>query len=99
MRKQKQQTIPEGYAGEVGQALYEWKAAQQFFECVSEPELVDYAIFEMEAARRRYIYLLNKQKRYNDSDTASAPKDSTLLPAAQRYIQMPVYTDAPASNQ
>lgn len=43
-------------------ARVEWQTAQNFFEHVSEPELVDLAIYKLEAARRRYMYLL-KQAR------------------------------------
>ena len=39
-------------------AKKEWQAAQTYFENVSEPDLVDYAIYKMETARRKYMYLL-----------------------------------------
>lgn len=48
------------YAQEVQRAYQQWQDAQNFFQNVSEPELVDFAIFDVEAARRRYMYLLNK---------------------------------------
>ena len=43
-------------------AIEEWYTAQQFFENVSEPELVDYAVYNLEASRKKYIYLLKKAK-------------------------------------
>jgi|GEM_PF-3929763 len=43
---------------EVQKALEEWKAAAAYFESVADPELVDYAVYGMEAAQKRYIYLL-----------------------------------------
>ena len=35
--------------------------AERYFKSVSDTDLVDYAVFEMEAARRKYMLLL---KRY-----------------------------------
>ena len=37
------------------------RAMEQWQEAVSDTDLVDYAVFEMEAARRKYMLLL---KRY-----------------------------------
>lgn len=44
------------------QAREEWLAAQNFFENVNEPDLVDYAIYGMEAARRKYMYMIKQAK-------------------------------------
>jgi hypothetical protein len=44
-------------------AQLEWYAAQSYFENVSDPELVDYAIYKMEAAKRRYMYLLKAARK------------------------------------
>ena len=38
-------------------ALDQWKAAELYFQTVSDPDLVEYAAFDLEAARRRYVYL------------------------------------------
>lgn len=46
----------------VNQAHAEWMNAQNYFNSVSEPELVDYAIYNMEAARKKYIYMLKQAK-------------------------------------
>lgn len=46
----------------VRQAMREWSTAQQFFESVSEPELVDYAVYSLEASRKKYMYLLKKAR-------------------------------------
>lgn len=43
-------------------ALNVWHAAQNFFENVSDPDLVDFAIYDMEAARRRYMYMLKRMR-------------------------------------
>ena len=49
-------------ADEIREAHQEWVRAQKYFQWVSDPELVDHAIFTEEAARRKYIYLLNQAK-------------------------------------
>lgn len=46
----------------VKKALQDWKAATVYFENVSDPALIDYAAYDMEAARRKYVYLLNAAK-------------------------------------
>jgi len=47
---------------QIREAHQEWIRAQRYFQWVSDPELVDHAIFTEEAARRKYIYLLNQAK-------------------------------------
>jgi len=41
-------------------AKEDWHQAQAYFENVNDPELVDYAINNLEAAEKRYNYLLKK---------------------------------------
>jgi len=48
----------------VEQARQEWEQAKSLFNEVTDPELVDHAIYAMESAERKYIYLL-KQARQN----------------------------------
>ena len=48
-------------AQQVLRAMEQWQEAQRYFESVSDTDLVDYAIYEAEAARRKYMLLL---KRY-----------------------------------
>lgn len=36
----------------------DWKNAEKFFENVTDPDLIDHAIFRIEAAKTRYTYLL-----------------------------------------
>ena len=43
--------------------MQQWKDATRFFESVSDPELMDYAIYDMETARRKYMFLLRKRAR------------------------------------
>jgi hypothetical protein len=44
-------------------ARQEWHAAQSYFENVSDQELVDYSIYKLEAAKRKYMYLLNLARK------------------------------------
>lgn len=46
----------------VDMARREWATAVQYFESVSDPDLVDHAIYVMEAARKKYVYLLKKAR-------------------------------------
>ena len=48
-------------AEQILKAMDQWQKAQRYFESVSDTDLVDYAIYEAEAARRKYMLLL---KRY-----------------------------------
>ena len=48
---------------EVHKAMLQWRAAEEFLNFADDPELVDYAIYDLEAARRRYTYLLGVLKR------------------------------------
>ena len=43
---------------EIQAAMDDWKAAVAYFENVTDPALIDYAVYDMEAARKRYIFLL-----------------------------------------
>lgn len=47
----------------VEQAKNEWHAASNYFDAISEPELVDYAVLTLGAAERKYMYLLEQVKK------------------------------------
>ena len=46
-------------------AKKEWEDAKNIFENVSQPDLVDYAIYRVEAAEKKYTYLLRQIKSGN----------------------------------
>ncbi len=46
-------------------AKREWEDAKNIFENVSQPDLVDYAIYKVEAAEKKYTYLLRQIKNGN----------------------------------
>lgn len=48
------------YTGDALKALDEWHAAENFFNSIDDPDLVEYALYELEAARRKYEYLMRK---------------------------------------
>jgi transcription initiation factor TFIIIB Brf1 subunit/transcription initiation factor TFIIB len=47
---------------EVKKAHEELLTAEKYFQCVTDPDLVDHAIYTMEAARKKFIYLLKKAR-------------------------------------
>ncbi|MCW3489079.1 YaaL family protein [Dethiobacter alkaliphilus] len=47
----------------VEDARQEWQAAMSHFNQVTDPDLVDHAIHAMEAAEKKYTYLLKKARR------------------------------------
>jgi len=65
----------QGFYDAVNQARTEWQNARQLFNDVSDPELVDYAIYREEAARRRYMYLLKQAKLEAAKDIGVAVED------------------------
>jgi hypothetical protein len=52
---------------EVERARIEWQLARRYFETVTDPDLIDYAIYNLKATERRYSYLL-KQVRQETSE-------------------------------
>lgn len=45
---------------QVSAAHREWQTAQQYFQSVSDPALVDHAVHSIIAAEQKYMYLLRK---------------------------------------
>lgn len=46
----------------VDQAHKEWLTARTYFDNVTDPDLVDHAIYAIEAAERKYVYLLRRAR-------------------------------------
>ena len=53
---------PKDHFTMVEQARLEWRSARNRFDQISDPDLIDHAIYDLEAAERRYIYLLKKAR-------------------------------------
>lgn len=47
----------------VDRAHKEWIQAKSLFDEINDPELIDHVIYAMEAAERKYIYLLKLAQR------------------------------------
>lgn len=56
---------------EMEAARRELEAAESYFDTVTDPELVDHAIYAVEAARRKYLYLYRRVRR--NAEGASPP--------------------------
>lgn len=47
----------------IEEARQEIQRARDYFDIVKEPKLIDYAIFMEEAAKAKYVFLLEEAKR------------------------------------
>ncbi|MDD4075372.1 MAG: DUF2508 family protein [Eubacteriales bacterium] len=54
----KRQSAARQHEQSVQEALREWKDAVAYFESVRDPELIDFAAYGIETARRKYMFLL-----------------------------------------
>ncbi len=45
---------------DIEEALAQWKTAERYFESVQDADLMEFAVYEMEAARRKYVLLLRR---------------------------------------
>jgi len=55
----------------VQEAWREWQAARAYFDTVSDPDLVDHAIYLVEAAERKYGYLIKRAKAERTAEPAA----------------------------
>ena len=54
-------------------ALAAWKDAQNYFDNVADPDLIEFAVYDMQAAQRRYEYMLKCVKRGEIDPWAATP--------------------------
>ena len=54
----------------------EWLDREKYFQEVVDPDLVDFAIYEMEASRLKYIYLLKLLRNERDDSLIMAKNNS-----------------------
>ena len=54
-------------------ALAAWKDAQNYFDNVADPDLIEFAVYDMQAAQRRYEYMLKCIKRGEIDPWAATP--------------------------
>lgn len=43
-------------------AQQEWKMKEEYFDSVTDPDLIDHAIYELKASKIKYIYFLKRAK-------------------------------------
>lgn len=76
-------------------AKWELENAYAGFDYVTDPDLVDCYIFQLNAAMKRYKYLLN---RFNALQKETLPDDAEILhaalPASEPALQPLTVTDA-----
>jgi hypothetical protein len=58
----RQKQREERYWRLIEEAKKDWQEARAYFNTVTEPELVDHAIYTLGAAEKRYVYLLKKAR-------------------------------------
>lgn len=63
--KTKDKTEEEEILESLKEAHKEWRDKEKYFHSVTEPDLIDHAIYELEASKVKYIYLLKKAKEIN----------------------------------
>ena len=61
-KRNKSNIDSENIIKEIIAAQLEIKTAESFFDFVSDPELIDVAIYELEAKKSRYAYLIRMAK-------------------------------------
>ncbi len=61
-----EESAPEGKSPDivycVERARKDWLTARAYFDNVTDPDLIDHAIFWIEAAEKKYMYLLKQAK-------------------------------------
>lgn len=49
----------------IHRAQKEWMDKEKYFDYATDPDLIDFAIYEIEASKRKYAYLLKLAKEQN----------------------------------
>lgn len=57
-------------------ARREWLGYRAYFDCVDDPELIDHAIYSIQAAERKYMYLLRRARMAGIDLTAPVGPDA-----------------------
>lgn len=62
---------------DIALAHKEWKDKENYFQAVTDHDLIDYSIYEIEASRRKYLYLLKKMREtYETSEQYESAETS-----------------------
>lgn len=60
------------------QAKLDWQLAEQYFNLIDNPQLIDYAIYNQKACEEKYRYLIKKAKEMkliNQNDSVTCITD------------------------
>lgn len=60
----------------VEQARLEWLAAQAYYDAVTDKDLVDHAVYLMQAAEKKYMYLLKQARQMGVTHSPYLPEMS-----------------------
>lgn len=63
----------------VERARRDWLQARSYFDNVTDPDLVDHAIYCVEAAEKKYVYLLKKARSEGLRINFGVAEESRLL--------------------
>lgn len=69
----------------VDNARKDWLQARAYFENVTDPDLIDHAIYEIVAAERKYMYLLRLAREQHQS----APGPNHDVDPTEPRLQVP----------
>lgn len=78
LKKKENEYLNNNMLEDLNMAHSEWVSKEQFFQSVTDPDLIDYAIYDMEAARLKYIYILKKIRecsKYTSKDKLFSYED------------------------
>lgn len=71
-------TVEQDMLGLIRLAHREWKDKERLLDEVTDPDLIDYAIYEAKASRIKYMYLLKQYKRQIDNTNICINSDEKL---------------------
>jgi len=59
------------YLEQIWKVWQEWQAAQNYFENASDPDAVEFAVYNMEAKRRQFTYMMKVAREKMKIDAES----------------------------
>ena len=89
LAKKKQLDDTKEYLNDVRRAWIRWQNAVSYFDNVTDPELVEYAIYNVEAARIQYMYMV-KNAKYNTNSTDNVQDVSSALNIVREVNEVPL---------
>lgn len=59
----------------IDDARREWQAAREYFDSISDADLIEHAVYMYHATEKRYMYLLNQARSRGLSSSVPLPKN------------------------